>query len=228
MKFRQVIFLFLIFPIITSCIESSSNGDSEFIKVVIADRTFKIPRGYLDGRKAIGKDTESIFLEYSLPDFEVLPPHPEQRAARKELIMAGEMSGMLLEAARNRPPLAEMIDNQRNSGNLGDQTEKVYGLHKHEASTRGRSNWKPDDTYLELTADGIVRSFLRCSPPGKDKVPGCQHTFIDKGVLYRIRWPIGKLPNWKSQREKAVAFIDQFESTKPHKTGENNEQSISK
>lgn len=199
---------------VSGCWPQKETETSDFVKIVIADRTFKIPKGYLDGAKAIGKDTESIVLEYSLPRFEVLPPHPQERAARKKLIMEGRMRGMLLEAARNRPALDEMIEgHRRGKDRIGVFEKDEYGLNKYSVK-----NWReqkmlvqPDDTFIEENNDGAIKSFLMCSPPNKDKIPGCRHTFIDKGILYRIRWSLRYLPRWQEQRQAAIDFIDNFE-----------------
>lgn len=210
---EKCIFAFFICLFIAGCIPNTKSEAPGFVKVVIADRTFKIPKGYFDGKKATGKDTESVVLEYSLPGFEVLPPHPKEREARQKLIKEGLVKGMLLEAARNRPSLDKMIGNRRNgSDRIGPLEKNEYGLEKYSVSDwEGRMAVRPDDTYIEREATGNVKSFLHCSPPGKDKIPGCRHTFIDKGILYRIRWPLHELPNWQEQRDTAISFIDSME-----------------
>jgi hypothetical protein len=183
------------------------------VKVIIAGRTFKIPKGYFDGAKPTGKLTESVVLEYSLPGFRVLPKHPQKKKARKELIMAGKMNGMSLETSSARPSFDVMIKNHRSGKDrIGISQGEVFGLEKFSVlDWKGRMLVQPDDTFIERAGDGTVKSFLRCSPPGKDKVPGCRHKFRDKGLLYAIRWSIRELPNWRKQQNAAIHFIDSME-----------------
>lgn len=156
-------------------------------------------------------------LEYSLPDFEVLPKHPEEREARHQLIRQGRMKGMLLEAARNRPSFDIAVTNLMRGHDFKKEAP-IYGLEKHThiipKAVRPEPEYKPyhqDDFFIERNADGSVKSYLRCSPPGKDKIPGCRHRFIDKGLLYQIRWPIRYLPEWDEQRQFTINFIDSLE-----------------
>jgi hypothetical protein len=170
----------------------------------------KFPR-YFDGRVPSGRDTESAVLEYSLPNFKVLPPHPLKREARRELINQGRMKGMILEAARNRPSLNVMIENQKSgSDRIGSFDENIYGLEKYSVKDWENMLVRSYIAYLEKKKNEI-ESFILCSPPNQDRNPNCRHTFINKGILYRIRWPIRELPNWKEQQEKAIDFIDSLE-----------------
>ena len=73
-KVAKFLFIPLFLISLAACLPEDKKEKSEFVKVIISDRTFKIPRGYFDGRTPGGKDTESVVLEYSLPNFEVLPP----------------------------------------------------------------------------------------------------------------------------------------------------------
>ncbi len=213
---KKIFSVFLVCLTLMACFPEKQ-AESDHIKVVIADRTFKIPKGYLDGRQAIGKDTESIVLEYSLPDFEVLPAHPQEREARQKLIDDGNMRSMLLENSSKRPSFDENVNLtlQVRSYGIGSLVNKnLYGLEKY--SVQDWHDYKsttPDDTFIERNNEGSVVSYLKCSPPNKDKIPGCRHRFRDKGVLYQIHWPIRELPNWKKQQNKAIAFIDSFEIT---------------
>ena len=135
---KKIFLLFTVALFFSSCFPGEkTESQSDFIKVVIANRTFKIPRGYLDGRKAWGKDTESIVLEYSLPGFEVLPPYPQERGIRQELLSAGRLRGMLLEASVNRPSFDDMVEGSLHANPLlsepvyKDMTAKIYGLEKY-------------------------------------------------------------------------------------------------
>ena len=69
----------------------------------------------------------------------------------------------------------------------------------------------PDIFYIERNDDQSVKSFLFCSPSGKDKIPSCTHKFRNNGLLYQIHWNISELPNWQSQMEGAINFIDSLE-----------------
>ena len=216
---RSILFLFLcIFAAFLSGCFPDQKTDFDFFKVVIADRVFKIPKGYLDGRKAIGKDTESIVLEYSLPGFNVLPKHPEERDQRQALLKEGRMRGMLLEAEKKRPSFDIATENLMRGRQFIKEPSLVYGLEKYISQLPKPPDRVADDFFIERGEDGSVKSYLRCSPPGKDKVPGGRHRFIDKGLLYNTHWSIKELPNWKQQQIEAIHFIDHMEI----KTDENN------
>jgi len=214
---KNILLLLCIFALV-GCLLESSNQSSEFIRVEIAERVFKIPKGYLDGRKAIGKDTESIVLEYSLPDFEVLPKHPQERAARQELIKQGRMRGMLLERSDKRPSFNVMVENILRPNPLlpnqpySGETEQIYGLQKYPSQKiHPDSDTQYDDLYVERGENNQVISFLRCRVEGRVKHPSCAHKFRDKGLLYQIRWSKSELPNWEKQKDAAIKFIDNFE-----------------
>lgn len=193
---------------------ASDDEQSGHIKVIIADRTFKIPKGYLDGAKAWGKDTESIVLEYSLPGFEVLPPHPQEREERQKLINEGRMRGLLLENSSVRPSFDVMVANSTRSPRWQQAEQEYYGLEKLYVPKNPdeEHNRLYDDMFIERNADGSVVSFLRCA--SEVKIPSCSHKFRDKGILYDISWRIQELPNWKQQQEAAIRFIDGFEVEK--------------
>ena len=204
--------------LINACIPEKEQPTSDSVKVVISDRTFKIPKGYFDGRSPSGKDTESVVLEYSLPDFEVLPPHPIEREARQELINKGLKKGMLLEAERNRPPIEVSAQNLMRGRNYQQQEGGFYGLEKYQRpKSTGKYPTIWDDFFLEKDKDGKILGVLFCSPPNKDKNPGCNHTYMDKGLKYKIRWPIREFPNWKKQKQAAISFIDSLEIKKTEK-----------
>lgn len=218
---RNIILIALACVFLSGCLpdeETKANPEeSGFARVVIADRVFKIPKGYFDGRKATGKNTESVVLEYSLPDFEVLPKHPEEREARQELLKEGRMRGMLLENATKRPSFDIAVTNLMRGRDFKKEG-LIYGLEKYThivpKAVRPEPEYKPyhqDDFFIERNADGSVKSYLRCSPPGKDKTPSCRHRFVDKGLLYNTHWRIQELPRWQEQRNAEINFIDSFE-----------------
>lgn len=193
-------------------------ADTGYVKVEIAGRVFKVPKGYFDGAAPSGRDTESVVLEYSLPGFEVLPSHPLHRKERQELIDEGRMKGMLLENASKRPSFDIVVPNLMHGHEFKEDENIVYGLEKyvHQAPTPVSSDpayapYVQDDVFIERNPEGSIKSYLMCSPPGKDKIPGCSHRFVDKGLLYKIRWRVAELPNWREQREAAIKFIDSFE-----------------
>ena len=210
-------FLILCAFLLVGCIPDNQSKESDSVKVVIAERVFKIPKGYFDGAKARGRDTESVVLEYSLPNFEVLPPYPQEREARQKLISEGRMKGMLLEAEKNRPSIEVSVQNLMEGRNF-EKLSNAYELEKYshiipQASTQDQiyAPYIEDDFFIERNKNGSIKSYLRCSPRGQDKIPGCRHRFIDEGVIYSIRWRIQELPNWKQQQQAAVRFINNLE-----------------
>lgn len=199
---------------------------NEAFRVEIAGRVFKIPKGYFDGAKAIGRDNESVVLEYSLPGFEFLPPHPQNRAERQKLISEGRMRGMLLENAhklytgKDRPSFDVVVPNLMRAHEFKKDKNTIYGLEKYVhqvpkpvSDDPAYAPYVQDDFFIERNSDGTIKSYLMCSPFGKDKVPGCIQRFIDKNILYDIDWRIQELPNWQAQRDAAIQFIDGLEQS---------------
>lgn len=216
MEFKTKLLIVFIMPLIGfflfGCLPETNQDKSEFVKVVISERTFKVPRGYFDGRTPSGRDAESVVLEYSLPNFEVLPPQPQERAARQELIMRGLQRSMLLEAERNRPSVSVSISNHMRGRNYEKKDGEYWGLEKYQQpKSTGKYPTLHDDFFIEKDNNGEILGNMFCSPPSKDKVPGCIHRFIDKEIIYQIGWPIRELSNWKSQKQNAINFIDKLE-----------------
>lgn len=203
-----------------------NNLKNDAFRVEIAGRVFKIPKGYFDGAKALGRDNESVVLEYSLPGFEFLPPHPQYRKERQKLISEGRKRSMLLENARQiytgeaRLSFDVLIPRLMHGREFKKEKNTVYGLDKYVhqvpkpvSNDPAYAPYVQDDFLIERNADGSINSYLLCSPPGRDKIPACRHSFIDKGLLYQIHWRVQELPNWKAQRDSAIQFIDGLEQS---------------
>ena len=206
MKIILISFLALF---LSNCLpEHSKNGQADFVRVEIAGNILKIPKGYFDGRSPAGKDTESVVLGYSLPNFKVLPAHPKFREERQKLINEGRKRGMLLEAAYKKAPLQDIVDRDIQWGNMVKQDNLVYGLEKYiEYPVHPDPVENKDHLLVERNDDGTVESYLRCSPPGKDRIPGCRHMFIWGGMLFNTHWRIQELQNWRVQQAAAIQFI---------------------
>lgn len=180
--------------------------------VAIAGREFKIPIAYVDGRFIDGRMEGGVVLEYVLPEFKSKLEFPDKNK-RVRLRREGRMKGMLLEEAAARPTLEYMATVARLQSEPYARTPGLfYDLEKYTAPKGSEKfAWKPDDLFIERDSQGKVQSFLVCSPPGKDVNPSCSHKFVDKKLLYKIRWKLSDLPNWRSNRDAAIEFIDQFE-----------------
>ena len=71
-SYFQIFILLLMACYLSACFpDQNDESASSYVKVEIADRVFKIPKGYFDGAQPTGKNTESVVLEYSLPDFKM-------------------------------------------------------------------------------------------------------------------------------------------------------------
>lgn len=176
----------------------------------IAGRKFEIPMAYVDGKFVNGYKKDSVVLEYVLPDFKSKKEYTKEE--RMKEILAGNVSSMLLEDASQKPSFDEVTHWRKETKQIVDFEQKIYGLDKYTApKPEGKYATKPDDTYIETLPDGKIKGYLMCSPPDKDKVPGCKYAFIDKDVLYRIRIPLRELKNWRQQQSAAIKFIDNFE-----------------
>lgn len=207
----------LVSLLVVGCVPDKK-ANTGYVKVEIAGRIFKVPKGYFDGAVPSGRDTESVVLEYSLPGFEVLPSHPLHRKERQELIDEGRMKGMLLENASKKPSFDIVVPNLMHAHEFKKEENTTYGLEKYMhqvpkpvSSDPAYAPYVQDDVFIEPNADGSIRSYLMCSPPRKVKIPGCRHHFIDNGLLYQIRWRVAELPSWREQRKAAIKFIDSLE-----------------
>lgn len=192
------------------CLPEAPVQGSNVAVVKIADRQFNIPHVYIDGGQNLDVINDSVVLVYTLPNFK---PEPHEVDVRKEAIISGALRGMLLENAFERPPIGLMVSNRMQGVDVfSKEPGDFYGLEKYTApKPQGAYAHKPDDMFIERDVSGNVVSFLNCSPLGKDRVPGCRHTFTDKGVLYRIRWNLSDLKSWREQKTSAIKFIDNFE-----------------
>lgn len=181
--------------------------------VEIAGRTFNIPIVYIDsniGKKRVLPD--GINLIYVLPDFTHRVDF-KNRQQYDEAFRQHRFGHMLIQPATNKPPLSQMIKNSQDNEEMTKYDGKFYGLEKYsDFNSKKHPNIIWDDTYLEINSKGELISFLRCSPEGKDKVPGCSHHFVDKKLYYNIHYSKENyLPKWQEQRRKAIEFIDNFE-----------------
>jgi len=144
---------------------------------------------------------------------------PQEREAKQKLINEGRMRGMLLEAERNRPSFDVAVQNLMRGRDFIKERKLFYNLEKYVhqvpkpiSDDLAYAPYVEDDFFIERNDDGSVKSYLRCSPPGKHKIPGCRHRFIDRGLLYNIHWRIQELPDWQKQRDAAIDFIDSLEA----------------
>ncbi|MCC6597673.1 MAG: hypothetical protein IT559_02660 [Alphaproteobacteria bacterium] len=143
---------------------------SDAVKIVIAGRVFKVPKGYFDGAAPTGRDAESVVLEYSLPGFEVLPSHPLHRKERQKLINEGRLKGMLLENASKRPSFDTVVPNLMRGPEFKKDKNIIYGLEKYVHQVPKPVSPDPayapyvqDDFLIERNADGTVKSYLKPS-----------------------------------------------------------------
>lgn len=191
--------------------DSQANSSGSVI-VKIADRTFEIPRVYidLDAQKDVIEGEAA--LVYVLPGFEPEPPHPEERAKRKKLILQGRLRGMYISAASMRPSLDTAADNHLRRWKYEKVSDDVFGLEKYAAPPiGGEEGHHLDSILLERNDSGLIVSYLHCSPPGKDKIPGCRHRFESDGIVLQTHWSISDLPKWKESQIEALEFLRSFE-----------------
>ena len=187
------------------------------ILVEIANRQFMIPKAYIDTPGTRNKIKDSVVLEYILPDYESKLEYKNLPNYREEIILKGRYAGVLLEESAIRPSFDDMIAMHLKTKpyGIGEVVDSsLYGLVKHSVNIQKAGlDRKPDDRFIEYAADGSIKSFLRCSPEGKDINPGCGHKFRDNGILYDAHWSIRDLPNWQKQRDEIIEFVEQFEIT---------------
>ncbi|HIF26365.1 MAG TPA: hypothetical protein EYG18_02855 [Micavibrio sp.] len=209
---KRCLCLFLAILTVSACKPEARKELGSHVLLQISDRSFNIPRIYIDYPKNQKSIQDSVILEYVLPDYEPQPPHPQERAKRKELILQGRMRGMLLEESSIRPTFNVMVKNFVDSKSYQLVSADVYGLEKFTAEkSEGKYATKPDDMFVERDQNGDVINFLLCSPPNTDRIPACEHRFRNNKLLYKISWHISELPNWRKQRAAAIDFLDNFE-----------------
>lgn len=197
---------------LAGCLPDDKPQRTDAVRVVIAGRTFDIPKGYFDGRAPMGKDTESVVLEYSLPGFEILPSHPEHRAERQALINQSRMKGMLLERSDSRPNFDTVVTLFIQTAHYKRMETKLFGLEEYFVSREGKDPMdQGDHMYVQRDISGLVQSYLLCDSPKKVKFSTCSQRFRNKGILFQISWPINELSQWQEQRDASIKFIDSLE-----------------
>ena len=183
----------------------------------IDGQKFQIPKGYITPYDVPrGGKAESVLLSYSLPDFKILP-HPKEIEKRNQLILVGLIRGMSIRSPKGQADFTRLLKEELDRQIYKIKKEHdVHGLEKYNfiPPVPGPGQYplmKKDDLFIQRDkSNGKVVSYLRCSPPGKDKIPSCSHRFFHRDLIFRITWPIRELENWKEQRDKAIAFIEQF------------------
>ena len=180
--------------------------------VSIAGREFEIPVAYVQGNFKRGKINDSVVLRYVLPDYKSILEFPNAET-RNNLYQQGLVRSLLLEASDARPTFDVMIENTKNIGNrLGEYEFSIYGLDKFSvADWKVRLGSQPDDTFIDKGEQPSVKSFLRCSPAGKDPVPSCRHKFRHEKLLFSTHWNLEDLSKWEEHRENIIKFVNQFE-----------------
>jgi hypothetical protein len=120
---------------------------------------------------------------------------------------------MLVESAASRPSIEGMVNSYKSNDELTQYRGIQFGLERYsdfDSAKHLQIKW--DDTYLEKDRTGRIISFFRCSPDGDDKIPGCIHYFIDNGMFLKIHYSKDVyFYDWRSMREGAVQFLNQFE-----------------
>ena len=182
--------------------------------LAIAGREFRIPVAYVDGRFKDGRKEDSIVLLYMLPEFKSYLEFSKED--RRKMLWDGYKAGMLLEAASVRPPLKQQVENGRSYPfKIEIDDDLIHGLVREKRY--GGDEQAPvlrDELFLKYDADGNVTDYIRCSLEERVKIPSCRHKFIDKKLVYRIRYNKKRyLSHWREQRALAIAFIDSFEIT---------------
>lgn len=178
----------------------------------IAGRSFRIPVVYVDGRFVNGHKYDSIVMQYMLPKYKSYYIFDDLE--RRRLLSKGLTGGMFLEAASARPGLDKQVHNMRRSLTKAEVLESnIYSL-RQEKWYRGDTDELElrYDVFLNVDDTNRIVDFIDCDPLGKAKIPSCSHKFIDKGIVYRIRYNRSRfLKEWAIQRQTAVNFVESFE-----------------
>ena len=180
--------------------------------IKIGERTFKIPLMYVDGQLDKGIKQDGINLKYVLPDYtsvlEFKNKEEYQRAFEEH-----RFAIMLVKPSSSKLSLAKMVQNHQENEELTKYRGLEYGLERYSDFDSPKHlgiQW--DDTYLEKDKAGNIISFLRCSPDGKDPIPGCSHYFVDKNIFIKVHYNKEKyLKNWRDMQAGAIAFMGSFE-----------------
>lgn len=199
-------------------------GDPEYLKinthrplesqtstVVLGQRKLKVPLMYIDGQLDKGEVQDGINLKYVLPDFSSILEF-RTKVEFDQAFKAGRFAHMLLLPVGFRPSPPQVVENIKKYNRMDHYGGKEFGLEKYiDTGSLDAKKHRGHDTYLELK-DGIVQSFITCTPEKLVPAPQCSHHFEDKGILYEISYNRANyLLTWQEQRQKAIEFVDSFE-----------------
>lgn len=182
----------------------------------LAGRIFDIPLMYIDGRPKPGLHQESMLLEVIWPDMRS-PYELADRAEYERVWKVEHRRGwILLHPASARPSLDAQVTNLRQFLAKEEYVGEHDGLQKflwYNGSPEGPL--LHTELYLEVNERGEVVDFNRCRVFNKDKgwlYPGCEHKFVDGGLLYEISYNKAALfPQWREQRQRAIGFVNSLE-----------------
>lgn len=182
--------------------------------IELAGRTFTVPLMYVDGALKPGVKQDSLLLEVIWPDMRSIYELKDKAEYEKVWKHEHRLGWILLEPATNRPFLDVQVNNMQNSMTKFEAVGKSNGLDKY-LWYRGLPD-KPElqhEVYLEKSDDGKITNYIDCSRGPSVKFPSCSHKFVHHQIIYKISYNESAfLQIWQQQQQKAIDFIDSFET----------------
>jgi hypothetical protein len=185
--------------------------------VIIGGRHFDIPIAYIQspiGDQIVQDD--GINLLYRLPNY--FPSTIFKLTHTEEQYVASWSDGLgahMLLTAESHVPVrkpSELFLTKKRNDDLGSYVGMIYGLEKY---TKKNTGITYPDILIEKDIKGKIIGLLECSKENDVPSPGCSYYFEDKNLRYDIYFNRERfLKNWKTQKQTAIKFIDQFEREK--------------
>ena len=164
---------------------------NESVDVIIANRTFRIPRKYIHSAN-VGLNTkeihDSVFIKLVLPDFTAkqdLTSQAEYDAASR----AQRFAGLYLGNAASKISLEKLVRlRERRVASRFERTEPIHGLDSYNLYLQFSDEERLWSTfYIDKNTSGEISTVIECATFERNslvKYPGCDMNFIHKGVWY--------------------------------------------
>lgn len=188
--------------------------ETQVRRIEIAGREMDIPVMYVDGRFERGKKQDDLLLLASLADLKAIPQMTryeykkyEEEKQRFQILLYDQSKTTDI---KYRAEIA-----LKRNLHINQFVQEIYGL-KEYAPDKAETSTPWDHLFIEEENRETV-SFILCSNPSKQLVNhNCSHFFYNKGLLYDLGYNKIHLAQWRELREKAINFIDNFETSESH------------
>lgn len=179
----------------------------------LAGRIFEIPLMYIDGRPKPGLHQDSMLLEVIWPEMRSVHELADRAEYERVWKVEHRRGWILLHPAANKPSLDEQTANRRLGLTKEEYAGQEKGLEKflwYHGTPEAPELWA--ELYFEKDSAGNIVTRIECSRSRSAKFPGCDHKFVDGGLLYDISYNKAALfSEWREQRQRAIDFMNSLE-----------------